>query len=582
MKKGVPLIAVLLLLFRFVAAGQPSPALQIVNANGNAALSWTGGSVPLFSLQTTTNLLPPIMWTDLLPVAGTGNTNVPMANSQQFFRLAQVLPIFQFAIFYNLDLEVDPGGYLAINAPAFCNGGIWSGTPNVSYLSTVAAVGKVYYAPNNGTDPFCSGKVDSGGAGSGTPIGNFAYPPLSGAGPLTLVGFGTNTSSAATRSILDLPPPACAMGTPAAYSPTGAVYLANAADLYLTNFPNGTNWTTLTPRGTNMILYYQDAANGPDNYLTSVPYDFYITTNVSPAHHGLSFTNYVPASQWTNSIGETNRIWYAGYSFVTNAIFYDWREGWNAGNGPPKTVQAVQIDIAKFNSWLTNTAANNGGKTYNDLCQLPSHKSHPIDSIFVYNAVPLTATTLPTARVVNGGMLPSQTAPYGFTVVTPMPLYVYGNYNVSNSLGSSLGQNSTTYTWPAALMADAITILSTNWLDANSAPANKAVCTSGGPTPKTTTVNAAMLEGIVPSTNGIYSGGLENFLRLLENWSGGVPLWYNGSFIVMFPSQYATNYQQITGKYYNAPVRCWAFDTNFVQLAGLPPLTPTVVNDVTP
>ena len=123
-------------------------------------------------------------------------------------------------------------------------------------------------------------------------------------------------------------------------------------------------------------------------------------------------------------------------------------------------------------------------------------------------------------------------------------------------------------------MADSITILSDNWIDANSTFANKPTCTTGGPTPGTTTVNAAMLEGIVRSTNGAYSGGLENFLRLLENWSSSIPLWYNGSIIVMFPSQYATNYWKQTGGYYNPPARQWAFDTNFVQQGGLPPLTP--------
>src|ERR1039458_1634844 len=52
-------------------------------------------------------------------------------------------------------------------------------------------------------------------------------------------------------------------------------------------------------------------------------------------------------------------------------------EGWNGGSGiggNGKAVQAVQIDIAKFNIWLTNTAVNNGGSTYNNTCQLSSHK----------------------------------------------------------------------------------------------------------------------------------------------------------------------------------------------------------------
>ncbi len=485
------------------------------------------------------------------------------------------IPLFQFAIFYNMDLEIDPGASMSIKGKVWSNGGIWSGTDNLMYNDTVAAVGQVYYKPT-ASDPFCSGKNDSG-----TSIGHFAYTPTSGNDRITMP-IGTNNDPAAVEAIINLPPSAYAMNTAAAFTTNGQIYLANAADLYLTNFPNGTNcYPNLTAIGTNMILFYQDGVNGPLSYQTRMPWDFYIITNVSPLHHGLSFTNYVPASQWTNSLGETNRIWYAGYSFVTNALFYDWREGWKGGAGPPKAVQAVQVDIQKYNIWLANGAANNGGSTYNNQCISPSHKSHPIDSIFVYNAVPLTGTTLPAVRVVNGGMLPTQTAPYGFTIATPMPMYVWGNYNVSNSFGSSLGKNSTTYTWPSALMADAVTVLSTNWIDSYSAFTNKSQCTSGGPTPKTTTVNAALLEGIVRSTNASsaspgYSGGVENFLRLLENWGGssGVALWYNGSIVVMFPSQYATNYQQITGKYYNAPARNWAFDTNFVQQAGLPPLTP--------
>lgn len=66
---------------------------------------------------------------------------------------------------------------------------------------------------------------------------------------------------------------------------------------------------------------------------------------------------------------------------------------------------------------------------------------------------------------------------------------------------------------------------------------------------------------------------MENFLRLLENWSDQA-LTHNGSIIVMFPSQYATNFWQNTSNYYNAPVRVWSFDTNFETEAGLPPLTP--------
>ena len=555
MKKGFPLIAVLLLLLRLAAAGQTPPTLQITNADGNAVLSAHLPAAWPFALQTTTNLTHPIIWTDLsfsnITNLWFGYTNGPTDNPQQFFRLAETLPIFQFAIFYNLDLEMAFAQTFVITGPVFSNGGIWTGSLTITFANTVSAVGIATNTPN---DPFCIGYI-----GSGKSTYKLPGQPASGTAPLTLTALGTNASPAAARSILDLPPPDFAIGTAAAYSTTGADYLANEVDLFLTNFPNGTNWGNRIPKGTNMALFYQDAANIP--YLTFVPFDFYLLTN--RIAHIIYFTNTVSPDQLTNTI-------YAGYSFVTNDIFFDWREGWNAGAGPPKGVQGVQIDIARFNIWLTNSGASNNGIYYNSQCELS--KGHPIDSIYIYNAVPLTSTTLPAVRVINGGMLPSQTAPYGFTIVTPQPMYVYGNYNASNSFGSSLGQNSTTYTWPAALMADSITILSGIWLDG---------VTSRMPSAVTTTINAAILAGIVPSTNSLYSGGVENFLRTLENW-GSSTLWYNGSIVAMFPSQYATNSWQQTGNYYAAPNRHFAFDTNFDNLAGLPPLTPNVVNHVTP
>jgi len=147
-------------------------------------------------------------------------------------------------------------------------------------------------------------------------------------------------------------------------------------------------------------------------------------------------------------------------------------------------------------------------------------------------------------------------------------MYVQGNYNSQDSSGSALGTTNTLHTYPAALMADAITVLSTSWNDSTITKL---------PSPGNTTVNAAMLEGIVasdPTISGDYSGGVENFMRLLENWGG--KLTYNGSIVVLFYSQVATNHWKPTNNYYNAPQRNWAFDLNFTQSAKLPPLTPSI------
>ena len=183
----------------------------------------------------------------------------------------------------------------------------------------------------------------------------------------------------------------------------------------------------------------------------------------------------------------------------------------------------------------------------------------------------MTGSTLPAVRVVNGQQLFSS---YGLTISTPQPLYVYGDLNTTtNGTVFSKALGDTINTRPCGLMADAITVLSTNWSDSNSL-ARTADTTPAARTPVATYINAATLEGIVQSTNSNYSGGVENFLRLLEDLEQHHPLTYNGSIVVLFPSIYATNKWITPGTYYNAPTRNWGFDTKFNQQSGLPPLTP--------
>jgi hypothetical protein len=374
------------------------------------------------------------------------------------------------------------------------------------------------------------------------------------------------------EAILQWPPPAYALGSSAAYTPNGETYMANQADLIISNSAGGTS--TALPTGTNFFVYYEDQ-NQPLNDNTNnwahtivwVTNDFYIVSNVTKHLLVAGFTNYVPASNWT--VGGTNfQVWYAGYSFLTNALFYDWREGWNGGNGyfgKGKTVQAVQFDVANFNLWLANPNAN-GGSNYNYLCKTDKH--HSIGGVYIYNSVPMLVSVLPAVRIVNGAQLFDS---YGLSIATPMPLYVLGDFNTTDGSGSDAAiLGDVAHSRPASFLADAITVLSSGWSDSTY---------SKNPTPASPdTVNAACLEGIVPSSSSVgtanetqYSGGVENFLRLLENWG---KLYYNGSIVVMFPSQYATNRWLETGNYYNAPNRQWSFDINFTNQAGLPPFTP--------
>jgi hypothetical protein len=466
------------------------------------------------------------------------------------------IPLFQFAIFYNMNLEIAAAQTLNIQGAVYSNAGLWSGSTSITFASSVAAVG---LATNSTGDPFCSGYT-----GSGKSTYSMSGQPTSGNDTLTMP-VGTNNNPASVESIVNLPPSPYQIGSSGSQTTNGQIYLANT--------PTGTNWnwanSNTWPQGTNLFLYYQDAANTTNEMW--VTNDYYILK--TPANFT---TNHV---QTASGIDCITNVRYAGYSFITNVLYWDWREGWNGGNGPPKAVQAVQIDLMLFNTWLMNNGVN-GGSNYNYLANLSNHKNRPIDSIYVYNAVWLTNTFLPAVRIKNGKGMPPSCGSYGFSLATAQPLYIWGDYNCTNSLGSSLDSASVTYTQPAGLMADAITILSDNWQDANSVAADKSTDANGGPGATTTEINAACLEGIVESTNNSasdadgYSGGVENFLRTLENWGPSHTLYYNGSIVVMFPSQYATNCWQQTGGFYTAPNRVWAFDTNFQNYADLPPMTP--------
>jgi hypothetical protein len=525
------------------------------------------------------------------------------ATVQQQFSFAYV-PAFQFAIFYNINLEIDPGDPMTITGAVFSNGGIWSGDTNPIYSATVEAADQV---TTTGTDPFLPTY-----SGAGTPASNFLLTnpqqPVSNVTPLEIpIGAGTNNSETNVIAIIEIPPASVCAPQQVAYAQTNQVYKYNQAALVVSNWSNGTHASP--PTGNNFVVYLQDPnpsgvswhypSTGHFNQLTN---DCYIVTNINPVSlvsatynvnslYALSnFSATLPAQwpllptancgiNWTTGSGTNTIDWgvqYAGWSFLTNVSFYDFRES--------DTVQAVQINVAMLRTWITNAAVN-GGSNWNYA--LAYDRGEGIDSIYVYNNVPLTSSTLPAVRMINGNWLPNSTNVIagtnnytrGLSVASAQPIYVYGNYNLmidGDASGSLLGTNNMAHTYPAGFLADAITILSGGWHDSwNSST------TLTTRTPSATAVNAAMLEGIVqsstnaPSTGGVngYSGGVENFLRLLENWSG-YTLTYNGSIMVMFPSQYATNWWQQTGNYYNAPTRVWSFDTNFQSQAGLPPMTP--------
>ncbi len=211
---------------------------------------------------------------------------------------------------------------------------------------------------------------------------------------------------------------------------------------------------------------------------------------------------------------------------ITNKTFYDPRE--------KKTMTVTELNMVKLNE---------------------CGKMPPNGILYVHKSGANAGV-----RLVEGHELPSG----GLTIATENPMYIMGNYN-------SVSKQ------PAAVMADAITILSNNWDDA------KGSLPTSDRTVNDTTVNAAFALGPNRESTGSYNnGGLENAIRFLEDW-GGKTFTYRGSIVGLWHTQQATEDHRCCGdsgdNYYNAPNRDWGYDTLFDT--AQPPGTPKGVLGLT-
>jgi len=175
--------------------------------------------------------------------------------------------------------------------------------------------------------------------------------------------------------------------------------------------------------------------------------------------------------------------------------------------------------------------------------------------------------------------------PTGVTVVTDQALYVLGDFNRGTAAGGIPRQ-------PASLIGDSVNIMS-NRMWQSQAACNTTTCRDGQSTQAlgavraavTTNINAAFLGGVdtTPLNGGTatYNGGLENYPRFHEDWSGGQALNYQGSFVSLGTPNHVNGAWCGTGgapcNIYNPPTRNWNFDPAFNNAANLPPLTPRFV-----
>lgn len=233
----------------------------------------------------------------------------------------------------------------------------------------------------------------------------------------------------------------------------------------------------------------------------------------------------------------------AGLKLVNGSVYY-----WDGGAWQDVTSYMESNNILTYSSFFNYRELKWISSYDIDISGLNSSPYFP-DNGIIYAAH--TDANNGAIRLKNGAELAGP-----LTVATANPLYTWGDYNSVDKK-------------PAAMLCDAFNVLSGAWDDAYSLHAlNNRVASS-------TTVNACLMTGIVPSQGGNYSGGLDNLPRLLEKWTDRT-LTYRGSMVVLWESEQATGTYYYGGLYFREPDRDWAFDTMYLNYDNLPPGTPVV------
>jgi hypothetical protein len=176
-------------------------------------------------------------------------------------------------------------------------------------------------------------------------------------------------------------------------------------------------------------------------------------------------------------------------------------------------------------------------------------------------------------RLING-VAPNLPTP-GFTVAAENPVYVQGDYNAVS--GGPFTSGSHSY---AAVIADAVTMLSNNWKDERSFDFPYRIAQRQA---VSTWYRIAVAAGkgryFTPGSYGTTAtegtdGGVHNFLRYIEDWNNGSTLHYTGSLVSLYYSRQATGIYKCCSVTYDAPTRDYTFDSEFLVPSQLPPGTP--------
>jgi len=456
----------------------------------------------------------------LYTIAATGEWNGMFKRVEKVVDVTAV-PMFQFAIFYNGDLEIQPGPNLTINGKVHTNGNMYLGADSVLKLNTnyVRAAGHIYRR-SLATNLPTTGEVDI--LINGT-TNKFAKM-------LSQKQFSVASVSGFDSSFLGLD-----ANKDGDYSDKSdaAPWTQGSLDLW-----NGTvksiehGYQPITPPTRDLIEPYI-ASSGGDYTYNSVT------------------GQYVKVAPGTGDYRMGSLRANAGITVIDGKVcdasgieITDWTPG-PTENPADNPISTSSIYDAREQKYITVTNI--------DLALLNKAGYWPSNGLLYAMRTDTTVAQANGIRLKNGALFPAP-----LTVASPDPVYVWGDYNAGNK----------TYPkQPASIMTDAIDILSNSWDDTKS-PGKL-------PHANPTIINAAIMTGACPTTAGSYNGGFENLPRFHEKWDGS-PATITGSFFYVWDSKYAEGKWAYGGDRYIALSRDWNYDTMFDDPTKMPPFTPSV------
>lgn len=440
---------------------------------------------------------------------------------------AQSIPLFQFGVFYEGDLEIHNGPRLDFEGWVHTNGNLYLSSNNTYFASRITTPGSVFWQRKAYSDRLNGVYINNE---AGTPVRlDFDSRSLPDETAFRSASQSKFNSRLMTRAHNVAPLRLPLSGLPA----VELIRPRNVAD------DTQTRDVKLAWKADWYIDLPLDDPVGLKNG----------NTLCSTANLRNAAVSVRPAGKTLPGITDCKSI----FTFRPNA-FRDGRE--DIG------VDVLEIDVGALRSW---TGANT------------SRETNILYVTFTRPDTTFGGRDYPAVRLVNAAQLPNR-----ITIATNAPVYVKGDYNSvgwepSSILGDAITFLSEYYDETATGIK-----CSSDTNDCSGSTANRVA----GPTGSVMKVYAAVAAGHSATpcdyaegscASPPYGGGLENFPRFLENW-GSRTLLYRGSLVSLFESEQASRHNWSWRTYYSAPIRDWKFEMRFQQPDNLPPGTPTVGN----